>query len=69
MNSSYYYDAKADIKGSQEYPNIRGTVYFKEVTNHVVVTAKIKGLPQSKDKCKSRFLYLTFMRVIRVLGM
>ena len=55
MNSSYYYNAKADIRGSQEYPNIRGTVYFKEVANHVVVTAKIKGLPQSKDKCKSRF--------------
>lgn len=55
MNTSFYYDAKADIRGSNDYPRIRGTVYFKEMSDHVIVTANIKGLPQSKDKCKSRF--------------
>ena len=52
---SYYYDAKAEIKGGRDYPGINGVVYFKETPNHVLVTAKIEGLPQSKDKCISRF--------------
>ena len=52
---SFYYDAKADIKGGRNYPGIRGVVYFKETPNHVLVTAKIDGLPQSNDKCAGRF--------------
>lgn len=51
----FLYDAKAHIKGGKSYPNIDGTVTFKETKNGVLVTAKIKGLPQSKDKCKGRF--------------
>lgn len=50
-----FYDAKADIRGSKEYPHIKGVVYFKETPNHVMVTAKIEGLPQSKNSCKGRF--------------
>jgi len=55
MVSSYFYDAKADIRGSKDYPSVKGVVYFKEFPNHVVVTAKIEGLPQSDNKCSGRF--------------
>lgn len=55
MLLSVFYDVKANIKGGKEYPNINGFVYFKETKNGVVVTAKINGLPQSKDNCKGRF--------------
>ncbi len=51
----FYYDAKADINGGKDYPDIKGVLYFKETPNHVMVIAKIEGLPQSKDKCRSRF--------------
>ncbi len=46
---------KANIKGGKEYPDIRGTVTFRETKNGVLVTAKITGLPTSKNKCKGRF--------------
>jgi len=52
---SIFYNAKADIKGSKDFPNIKGAVYFKGTSNGVLVTAKIAGLPQSKDKCVGRF--------------
>lgn len=52
---SIFYNAKADIKGNNEFPNIKGAVYFKETSNGVLVTAKIEGLPQSKNKCVGRF--------------
>lgn len=55
MLSNILYDAKACIKGGKKYPKIDGTVTFKETKNGVLVTAKIKGLPQSKDHCKGRF--------------
>lgn len=49
------YDAKAHIKGGIKYPKIDGTVVFKETKNGVLVTAKINGLPQSKDHCTGKF--------------
>ena len=52
---SIFYNAKADIKGSKDFPNINGAVYFKETSNGVLVTAKIKGLHQYKNKCVGRF--------------
>lgn len=55
MLSNILYDAKARIKGGKKYPKIDGTVTFKETKNGVLVTAKINGLPQSKDHCKGRF--------------
>lgn len=55
MLSNILYDAKSHIKGGKKYPKIDGTVTFKETKNGVLVTAKIKGLPQSKDHCKGRF--------------
>lgn len=47
--------AVAHIKGGKEFPNINGSVYFKEVKNGILLTAKINGLPQSKTHCKGRF--------------
>ena len=46
--------AKAYVKGGKQYPKINGIVTFKETKNGVMLTAKINGLPQSKDKCKGR---------------
>lgn len=48
-------NAKANIKGGKKYPKINGTITFKEVKNGIILTAKINGLPQSKDHCKSKF--------------
>ena len=47
--------AKANIKGGRKFPEINVTITFKEVKNGVLLTAKINGLPQSKDHCKGRF--------------
>jgi len=55
MLLSVFQNAKAIIKGGKEYPNINGVVYFKETKKGIVVTAKINGLPQSKNNCKGRF--------------
>lgn len=50
-----FYNAKANIKGGKEFPKINGIVTFKETKNGVILTANIKNLPQSKDKCSNRF--------------
>lgn len=47
--------AKANIKGGKKFPKINGVVTFKEVKDGILLTAKINGLPQSKDCCKGRF--------------
>lgn len=47
--------AKAHIKGGKLYPKIKGTVNFKETKNGVELTAKIDGLPKSKNNCTGRF--------------
>lgn len=52
---SFLYDAKANIKGSKDFPNLKGVIYFKQNPDSVLVTAKIEGLPQAKDKCTGRF--------------
>ena len=41
---------KAYIKGGKAYPNINGVVTFKETKNGILVTAKINGLPQAKNR-------------------
>lgn len=51
----FFNTAKAHIKGGRKFPKINGIITFKEVINGVIVTAKINGLPQSKDHCKGRF--------------
>lgn len=51
----FFNNAKAYIKGGKEFPNIDGLVTFKEVSNGVLLTAKIYGLPQSANNCTGRF--------------
>ena len=50
-----FYNAKAIIKGSHKYPKINGIVYFKETKDGIMLTAKIKGLPTTKDLCNGKF--------------
>lgn len=56
MFQTIFNDAKAVIKGGKQYPNLKGTVSFKETKDGVLVTAKIHGLPKSSTHCKGRFL-------------
>ena len=44
--------AYAKIKGSNDYPNINGIVYFYKVREGVLVSIQVKGLPVSDDICK-----------------
>ncbi len=57
--SNYYYypitNAIATIKGGKDFPEINGTVEFKETKDGVMVTAKIYGLPISPTGCRGRF--------------
>lgn len=46
-------DAKAVVKGSKNYSKINGTVEFFQTKYGTIVKAKIKGLPDNKEKCKS----------------
>lgn len=55
MFTNIFNIAKANIKGGNKYPKITGTVTFKETKSGVLVTAKIKNLPQSDNNCKGRF--------------
>lgn len=54
----FFNAAKAHIKGGTKFPGIDGIITFKDVSDGVILTAKINGLPQSKDKCKGRFFGL-----------
>ena len=60
MFSNIFKTAKAHIKGSTKYPKINGIVTFKEIENGVIVTAKINGLPQSKDKCTRKIFWFSY---------
>lgn len=43
--------AIAEIKGSNKYPDIKGSIIFKKKNEGVIVTAEIWGLPTTNDKC------------------
>lgn len=60
MFSNIFKTAKAHIKGSNKYPKIDGIVTFKETKNGVLLTAKVNGLPQSKDKCSRKILWISY---------
>lgn len=45
--------AAAQIIGSSQFPNIRGTVFFAPTGRNVLVTADIHGLPHSGGPCQS----------------
>lgn len=55
MLTNIFNIAKAHIKGGKKYPKINGIVTFKERNDGVLITAKVSGLPQSKDHCVGRF--------------
>lgn len=46
--------AVAKIKGSNDYPNINGTVYFYQTKIGVIVVTQVTGLPTNHDKCKGK---------------
>lgn len=54
------YIAVAHLKGSTKYPKINGIVTFKETKDGVLLTAKILGLPQSKDNCKRKIFWSSY---------
>lgn len=54
----FFNTAKAHITGGIKFPEIKGIITFKEVKDGVILTAKINGLPQSKEHCKGRFFGL-----------
>lgn len=45
--------ASAQIKGSSEYPKLKGNVKFVQMTNGVLLTVEVWGLPQDKSKCSN----------------
>ena len=60
MFSNIFNVAKAHIKGGKEFPKIDGTVTFKETKDGVLLTAKVTGLPQSKDHCKRKIFRISY---------
>lgn len=40
--------AIANIKGNSQFPNLCGQIKFYQMKNHVLISASIKGLPESK---------------------
>lgn len=44
--------ASAQIKGSRDYPSIRGTMSFYETDAGIVVLTQVSGLPQESDMCR-----------------
>ncbi len=47
--------AKASIKGSEEYPNIEGRVTFYQTPKGVLVGVEVVGLPEA-EQCGNSFL-------------
>lgn len=54
-NSFHPFYALAEIKGNNDYPDIRGTVILKKKSNGVLITAEIFNLPFESGRCKNRF--------------
>ncbi len=44
----------ARIFGFSEYPDIHGSVSFKQLSSGVLVTAEVYGLPNSDEKCDDK---------------
>ena len=60
MDSYIYYDAKADVRGGKNYQSINGVVFFKEMQNGVLLTAKINGLPKAEGKCTRQIFWISY---------
>ncbi len=50
--NSYLPIAIAAIRGSAEYPCLRGTVHFQQTQLGVLVSAEVFGLPHGEGECK-----------------
>lgn len=48
--------AFASIKGSPDYPNISGNVYFYQTKSGVLVVASVRGLPHGTGACPGAVL-------------
>lgn len=46
-------DAYAMVKGSPNFPNINGMVFFYQIADGVLLVAQIQGLPQGTGTCPS----------------
>ena len=44
-------EAQAVVKGSNDYPDIKGIVFFYQLGCGVLVMAEVRGLPHGGDKC------------------
>ncbi|HIV85708.1 MAG TPA: superoxide dismutase family protein [Candidatus Monoglobus merdigallinarum] len=52
INKNFRPNAAAVIRGSAQYPEIRGKVFFRQRQNGVLVTAEVYGLPRGgAEKC------------------
>lgn len=47
-------EARAEIRGGVDFPNILGFVRFYSTDRGVMVRAEIQGLPTEKDPCRNR---------------
>lgn len=45
--------AAAEVRGSSKYPKLHGKVTFVQMTNGVLVTAEVFGLPYKEGKCSN----------------
>ncbi len=45
--------ARATVRGSEQYPSIRGEVRFHQTPRGVLVVAEVRGLPQEVGACAS----------------
>ena len=45
--------ARAELQGSEAYPQIRGTVLFRQTPYGTLVAAELDGLPQTMGGCAS----------------
>lgn len=45
--------AAAEVRGSSKYPSLRGKVTFMQMTNGVLVTAEVSGLPYKDAECSN----------------
>lgn len=51
--NSAHIQASAEIRGSAKYPNLHGRVKLVQMTNGVLLTAEVEGLPYDAGKCSN----------------
>ncbi len=48
------YEAYAELRGSRDYPLLKGRVYFYQTAQSVLVVADLRGLPFGTGPCAGR---------------